>query len=216
MVSLAVAVLAFQVFNPPGTSSAPVHPCSDLPHDAALIQQVDPKLPAGAQVNQAVPVIVQVTISPEGDVLGASIAQSSGNTELDQAVLNAAKASSYQPKVSNCNPTVGTYQFRWRFTPSNAAVQAANTCNRDGLVSNAARPAFPAGLHLEQPAATIVRVTIGTTGEVVDAKVEQSSGVPALDEAAVDAAKHSSFLPKMVSCKAVVASYTYKVVFNPH
>jgi len=42
--------------------------------------------------------------------------QASGNTSLDRAALEAARASQYTPKIVNCQPVAGTFVFRTTFS----------------------------------------------------------------------------------------------------
>lgn len=92
----------------------------------------------------------------------------------------------------------------------------ANLCNHDGSISKSAEALLPETTHFQQPLTALVRVTIGANGDLLNAKIAQSTGNDAVDTSAHDAAKHSTYTPKFVSCKAVAASYIYKIVFKPH
>jgi TonB family protein len=67
------------------------------------------QLPAGK-------VTVDVSVSPKGDVIGAKVNTSSGNTALDRAAVKLARESEYSPAMRNCKPVAGTYLFMFRST----------------------------------------------------------------------------------------------------
>lgn len=88
------------------------HPNSD-----ALVQKpAMPQLPHGVKASGSVE--VTVTVSPNGKVSAAKVLRSSGTDAVDQAVVTAARQSTYSPKIVNCTPVEGSYIFRADFTPS--------------------------------------------------------------------------------------------------
>lgn len=54
---------------------------------------------------------VQVDLDASGNVIGASIYQSTGSMELDRAALAAARASRYAPEERDCKNVSGSYLF---------------------------------------------------------------------------------------------------------
>jgi protein TonB len=60
-------------------------------------------------------VIVLVTIGPDGTLVSATIAVSSGNASLDEAALKAARASLYTPYLANGVPTEQQYKIVYDF-----------------------------------------------------------------------------------------------------
>ena len=54
---------------------------------------------------------VQVDLDETGTILDATIAKSSGEYLLDQAALQAARASTFQPELRNCKPVPGAYLY---------------------------------------------------------------------------------------------------------
>ncbi|MBV8149711.1 MAG: energy transducer TonB [Candidatus Eremiobacteraeota bacterium] len=52
-----------------------------------------------------------------GKPSAARIYRSSGDPNVDHAVLAAAEKSKYSPKLANCTPVQGTYLFRADFAP---------------------------------------------------------------------------------------------------
>jgi TonB family protein len=54
---------------------------------------------------------VQVDLDTSGDVLGASVLKTSGTPLLDQAAVEATRASKFQPEIRDCEPVAGSYIF---------------------------------------------------------------------------------------------------------
>lgn len=75
---------------------------------------VTPEYPLDAD-NAEGTTLVLVELSRAGDVLAVSVFRSSGSRVLDRAALNAAKQSTYAPKMINCIPAAGRYLFRADF-----------------------------------------------------------------------------------------------------
>jgi len=58
---------------------------------------------------------VQVDLSAGGTVTGVKIFESTGSSLLDQAALDAARRTTYSPKIVDCEHVSGTYLFRVEF-----------------------------------------------------------------------------------------------------
>jgi protein TonB len=61
-----------------------------------------------------------------------------------------------------------------------------------------------------------VKVTIGPSGSLVNATISQSAGNMALDQAALAAARQSTYAPKIVNCEPVTGDYLFRVTFDPN
>jgi len=59
--------------------------------------------------------LVQVDLDASGNLVGATVAKSSGVGVLDRAALVAARASTFRPAIQNCAPTAGSYLFEVDF-----------------------------------------------------------------------------------------------------
>jgi len=90
-------------------------------------------------------------------------------------------------------------------------------CDRDVTIVTEVVPAAPRDAWIGQPPGTektaVVQVTVGADGKLAGEKIVQSTGVMAMDQAALMAAQHSTYLPKMVNCLAVPADALFKVSF---
>ena len=68
---------------------------------------------------------VQVIVEPDGSPK-VSVYRSSRFLALDMAVLRAARASKYEPKMVDCKPVEGTYIFRFDLPAGSSPWQALN------------------------------------------------------------------------------------------
>ncbi len=63
----------------------------------------------------------------------------------------------------------------------------------EARVLQSAPAAFPSDAQIRHPATIVVALTVGAGGDVVAARIDQSSGYPALDSAALGAARKTVF-----------------------
>jgi TonB family protein len=85
--------------------------------DPEVTDPVRPDLPRSQWPSHKVSAIVEVTVAPDGKAAAARIYRSSGDPNVDRAVLAAAETTKYSPKVVNCAPVRGSYLFRADFAP---------------------------------------------------------------------------------------------------
>ncbi len=64
-----------------------------------------------------VTVLVNVSLDSNGNVVDATVQQSSHNADIDVAAIRAAQQSRYQPKLVNCKGVHASYIFRAEFNP---------------------------------------------------------------------------------------------------
>lgn len=100
----------------PGPTATPKPVCSAPLVDASTIEKYTPEMPAAARdAGLTGTSQVKVDLSATGTVLDATIATSSGSTILDAAAIQAAKRTTYAPKVLDCQRVPGSYLFRVEF-----------------------------------------------------------------------------------------------------
>jgi protein TonB len=86
--------------------------CSAPDVAAKTIDAQTPDKPDDAQAQGLVGTVkIKVDLDASGAVVGASIFESSGSMELDQAALSAARASRYAPQERDCKNVPGSYLF---------------------------------------------------------------------------------------------------------
>jgi len=102
--------------SPPTPSPTPKPGCSAPYVEASTINKYAPEMPAMAR-DQGLSgsAQVEVNLSAAGQVLGAKIFVSAGSSLLDAAAIDAAKRTSYSPKIVDCNRVPGAYLFRVDF-----------------------------------------------------------------------------------------------------
>jgi TonB family protein len=129
-IGFVVMTLAFQAFKPvqvhaaslhasniSGTVAAAQSTCKNPNAEPAALNPVPPQLPHSQWPARKVSAVVQVTIAPSGKATGARVWRSSGDANVDRAVLAAAEKSTYSPKLVNCVAVEGSYLFRADFGP---------------------------------------------------------------------------------------------------
>jgi periplasmic protein TonB len=102
--------------------------------------------------------------------------------------------------------------------PPGTPKPACKTPYQDATVVQQAQPEYPdsareQGLGEVQVA---VKVTIGPSGSLENATISQSAGNMALDQAALAAARQSTYAPKIVNCEPVTGDYLFRVTFDPN
>jgi protein TonB len=98
----------------PIASAAPSGPSSEQPGTFRYKAPLDyPQIAIDQNIEGTV--VVLVTIGPDGALLSASIAVSSGNASLDEAALKAARASRYTPYLVNGEPAEQQYKIVYEF-----------------------------------------------------------------------------------------------------
>jgi len=61
----------------------------------------------------------------------------------------------------------------------------------------------------------IVGVTVGAQGNIINAAIDRSSNNMAIDQAALHAARRSTYSPKLENCQATTGDYTFVANFQP-
>ncbi|HEY6325595.1 MAG TPA: energy transducer TonB [Candidatus Cybelea sp.] len=128
---------------------------------------------------------------------------------------------STQPKNGSEN---GAPQGVGNGPPQPASSAAAGTpkpaCanpNVEATVTNAVQPEYPqSALDLGLGAVTVnVEVTVGPSGNLITASVYKSSSNMAIDQAALRAARQSSYSPKLINCQPTTGNYLFRADFQP-
>jgi TonB family protein len=68
-------------------------------------------------VQGPISVEAMVTVGADGSAKTVTITKSSGYKFADDAVVRAARISSYRPRMVNCEPVESTYNFRIDYGP---------------------------------------------------------------------------------------------------
>jgi TonB family protein len=113
----ALVVLAAIAATPSPTATQPACPPD---RQATVTNAMSPDYPDSARDLGLGPVtvVVDVTVSPIGNIAGLNLAQSSGNPAIDVASMIAALKSTYQARIVACKGVTGHYLFRAEFNPN--------------------------------------------------------------------------------------------------
>jgi TonB family protein len=95
---------------------------------------------------------------------------------------------------------------------SAASCEVPNAPATTAYAAPAERPSIAAMYDLS--GVTSVKVDIDQAGAVVSTSVAKSSGIPMLDQAAVAAARASTFRPEIRDCAPIAGSYLFMVDFS--
>ncbi len=89
--------------------------------------------------------------------------------------------------------------------------------NVEASVTNPVQPDYPdSARDLGLGAVTVeVEVTVGPSGNLMGAQVYKSSSNMAIDQAALRAARQSTYSPKLVECEPAQGTYLFRADFQP-
>jgi TonB family protein len=124
----AAMTLAFQTLVPAPAQATALDPraTSGIVADASCkvpnaepqaLNPAAPDLPKSEWPSHRVSAVVVVKVGADGKPKGAAVYHSSGNANVDRAVIAAAEKSTYTPRMVNCVPESGSYLFRADFGP---------------------------------------------------------------------------------------------------
>lgn len=125
----AALTLTFGAFAPAPVPAAALQPlsrygstvavasCQNPNAEVSALNPAAPDLPRAQMPAHPVSAIVEVTVAASGKATAARVYKSSGNANVDRAVVTAAEKSTYSPKRVNCTAVSGTYLFRANFKP---------------------------------------------------------------------------------------------------
>jgi TonB family protein len=186
----------------------------------AVIKRAEPAYPRDARQNpDGMPLTakLRVVLKPDGTVSAASITGTTGILQFDTSAIEAVKNWLFSPTRTGCagdEDNVVTVTFPHGPLPQGPY----DPCAHDALVMKQVTPEFPfSARNLDRrPRQVRVQVAIDSNGDLLSASIVQSSGIKALDDASIEAARASTYSPKFVNCMPVSATYTFLVTFDPN
>jgi TonB family protein len=112
---------------------------------------------------------------------------------------------------------VGTGPPQPATAPPGTPKPACANPNVEATVTNPVQPDYPESARdLGLGAVTVeVEVTVGPSGNLITAKVYKSSSNMAIDQAALRAARQSTYSPKLVECSPTQGDYLFRADFQP-
>lgn len=101
----------------PEASASPAAGCARADADAVVVSTpAPPDIPASARGSgTSGTALVTVQLDVSGQVSGANVAQSTGNSSLDLAAVAMARDARYTPALHDCKPIASAYTFSVKF-----------------------------------------------------------------------------------------------------
>ena len=137
-----------------------------------------------------------VTLNADGSPIGVEITRSSGSSRLDEAaVTHVQRVWRWQPAKSSCRPAV---RIVWTLLPEDGVMDAA-------AILNPPLAEYPAEAQkLERQTIVGVVASIASDGALLEVRLVQSSGIPALDARTLEFVRgRYSWTPVQISGKPV-------------
>jgi TonB family protein len=185
----------------------------------AIVKRVDAVFPANVERysdNSTFDAKVRVALNPDGSVRAVSIARTAGIAQFDAAALEAVKQWKFAPPAPGCeaeSTAVVSVPFSGLLLgPS------YDPCSHDVLALDTVTPEYPdSARNLDRRERGVqILVTVAANGSVTGTSITASSGVQAMDAAALTAAKAAIYAPKYSACRPVDGEYTFRATFDPN
>lgn len=131
-------------------------------------------------------VTVKFLIDVNGQVAASQIEKSSGHEDLDAAAVNGLSLCRFVPQKFNGKPEQAwtRMQYVWKIAPS-AQPSSSNIVAAKVDPKNCKKPEYPAkSLRNENSGIVTIALLIDDDGQVIESRIEKSSGYKELDDAA--------------------------------
>lgn len=184
-----------------------------------LIKQTAPVYPSDCkQKGIEGKVNVRALVNLEGDVVKTVIAESSGNTALDQSALDAVLLFKFKPGIQNDQPVDTWVEIPIIFELAESNPNPDEFIQVDKmpeLITNVS-PEYPIKAKRDGKEGYVwVKALISLEGSVLKAHVTKSScSTCNFDESALKAAFQNKFKPALKDGKPIAVWVTYKVQFK--
>lgn len=101
--------------------------------------------------------------------------------------------------------------------PAETPKPACANPNVEATVTNPVQPDYPESARdLGLGAVSVeIEVTVGPSGNLVSATVYKSASNMAIDQAALRAARQSTYSPKLINCQPTTGNYLFRADFQP-
>ena len=204
------SIAALLLFS--ASASAQTDTTTQLPANAAAAEFgspcVMPSPVSGARVNGATDVTYSVV--PSGRVVDVAILNSSVSTELNDAAIKCLTSWNVIPGGDAAGASVGPHRaiFIWETLGSDAVRFPQKTVGQFELVPAGCTHWYPNAARRDgEQGTTIMQFEIQPDGNVLGARVFQSSGNADLDNAAVACVKFFHYRPAIQNGKPVVVTW---------
>ena len=172
-------------------------------------------------------VVLRINIGAGGDVTNVSTQKSTGYDALDESAAQSVKTWRFDPAKDGEFPVSSVVDLPIRFNLDEYGIQASRPEpepepepepvleKKPARLVKSARPDYPQTARKQGWEGTVVlRITVGTGGEVDNIKIQESSGFPELDESAAQSVKTWQFDPAKLGEDPISSEVDLPVTFD--
>ena len=172
-------------------------------------------------------VVLRINIGAGGDVTNVATQKSTGHDALDESATQSVKTWRFDPAKDGEFPVSSVVDLPIRFNLDEYGIQAPRPEpepepepepvleKKPARLVKSARPDYPQTARKQGWEGTVVlRITVGTGGEVDNIKIQESSGFPELDESAAQSVKTWQFDPAKLGEDPISSEVDLPVTFD--
>jgi len=172
-------------------------------------------------------VVLRINIGPGGNVENVATQKSTGYDALDESAAQSVKTWRFDPAKDGEFPVSSVVDLPIRFNLDEYGIQAPREepepepepepvkVKKPARLVKSARPDYPQTARQQGWEGTVVlRITVGTGGEVENVKIQESSGFPELDESAAQSVKTWQFDPAKLGDDPISSAVDLPVTFD--
>ena len=155
---------------------------------------------------------VIASVDSDGKVMDVGLDESSGSSAGDAAALGAMRQWTFVPAEKGCRVVAGTAEFAVDF---GGVLDISDPLNHDAMVTNQAVPDYPDSARQFGVTATVlIEADLDEHGRLIAVGVYKSSGISAMDEAALTAARLSTYIPPVYNGVPEPGKYLFRATFE--
>ncbi len=172
-------------------------------------------------------VVLRINIGPGGNVENVATQTSTGFDALDESAARSVKTWRFDPAKDGEFPVSSVVDLPIRFNLDEYGIEAPREepepepepepvkVKKPARLVKSARPDYPQTARKQGWEGTVVlRITIGTGGDVENVKIQESSGFPELDESAAQSVKTWQFDPAKLGDDPISSAVDLPVTFD--
>lgn len=172
-------------------------------------------------------VVLRINIGPGGNVENVATQKSTGHDALDESAAQSVKTWRFDPAKDGEFPVSSVVDLPIRFNLDEYGIQAPREEpepepepepvleKKPARLVKSARPDYPQTARQQGWEGTVVlRITVGTGGDVENVAIHESSGFPELDESAAQSVKTWQFDPAKLGDDPISSAVDLPVRFD--
>jgi TonB family protein len=170
-------------------------------------------------------VVLRINIDPGGNVEDIATQKSTGYDALDESAAQSVKTWRFDPAKDGEFPVSSVVDLPIRFNLDEYGIQASRPEpepepepvleKKPARLVKSERPDYPQTARQQGWEGTVMlRITVGTGGDVENVKIQESSGFPELDESAAQSVKAWQFDPAKLGDDPISSAVDLPVTFD--